>query len=309
MATGNVSPGTVAGRVRTFSLPPAGFDPRSASPAELRRYGIPQRPEASARPELAALWDKIFSRKLTYIAPRFQPLKELVPGIKSRGPLRQEATTVTHPFWSGGVVHSASGQAFTWVLGQWNVPDVQPPPTNTGQGEFYSFAWIGIDGNSDVTQMGTIQYVTSDGHGKVSRSCYAVYEWFPNDWTTISNFQVNFGDTLIGLICLESTTDAWANLVNVTTGVHVSFSFSAPGTTTSLENQIEWVMEHPGVTGESPQLPNFGEIYFDSAIGGGPNNFLANAGPDTVINMAENNVTVATTSVETPTLIKIAYTG
>jgi hypothetical protein len=63
------------------------------------------------------------------------------------------------------------------------------------------------------------------------------------------------------------------------------------------------------VTGESPQLPNFGEIYFDSAIGGGPNNFLANAGPDTVINMVENNVTVATTSVETPTLIKIAYTG
>jgi hypothetical protein len=68
-------------------------------------------------------------------------------------------------------------------------------------------------------------------------------------------------------------------------------------------------MEHPGVTGESPQLPNFGEIYFDSAQGGGPNNLLADAGTDTVINMVENNVTVATTTVETPTLIKIAYTG
>jgi hypothetical protein len=310
MAT-NVSPGTVAGRVSAFALPPAGFDPRSASSAELRRYGIPRRPDAATRPELAALWDKIFSRKLTYIAPTFRPLKELVPGVKSRGSIRQAAVApISLPFWSGGVVHAASGQAFTWVLGQWNVPDVQPPPTNTGQGEFYSFAWIGIDGNADVTQMGTIQYATSDGQGNVSRSCYAVYEWFPNDWTTISNFPVNFGDTMIGLICLDSTTEASANLVNVTTGHHVSFPFSAPGSITSLENQIEWIMEHPGVTGESPQLPNFGEIYFDSAEGGGsPNDFLANAGPDTVINMVENNVTVATTTVETPTLIKIAYTG
>ncbi len=309
MATGNVLPGTVRGRVRTHSLPPAGFDPRTAPPQELRRYGLPQRPDASLRPQLAALWDKIFSRQLTYIVPTFRPLEELLAGIKSRGPLRPEITTVTHPFWSGCVVHATSGQAFTWVLGQWNVPDVQPPPTTTGQGTWYSFAWIGIDGNSDVTQIGTIQYVTSDGHGKVSRSCYAVYEWFPNDWTAINNFPVNFGDTLIGLICLESTTDAWANLVNVTTGVHVSFSFSAPSPTTSLENQIEWVMEHPGVTGESPQLPNFGDIYFDSAMGGRGLDFLADAGTDTVINMVENNVTVATTTVETPTLIKIAYTG
>ena len=307
MATGNVPPGSVAGRVKTYPLPPAGFDPRSASPQELQLYGLPQRPDASIRPELAALWDKIFSRKLTHIVPTFQPLQELLPGIKSRGPLRQDLVTVTHPFWSGCVVHAASGQTFTWVQGQWNVPDVQPP--TTGQGKWYSFAWIGIDGNSDVTQVGTVQYVSSDGQGKVSKSCYAVYEWWPNGWTAINNFPVNFGDTVIGLICLQSTTDAWVNLVNVTTGVHVSFDFSAPTGTTSQENQIEWVMEHPGVTGESVQLPNFGEIYFDSAMGGRGLDFLADAGTDTVINMVESNVTVATTTVETPTLIKIAYTG
>jgi hypothetical protein len=125
-------PGTVAGRVRTHPLPPVGFDPRSASPLELRRYGLPQRPDASIRPELAILWDKIFSRKLTYIAPTFQPIKELLPGTESRGPLRQKLVTVTHPFWSGCVVHAASGQTFTWVQGQWNVPDVQPPLAGQG---------------------------------------------------------------------------------------------------------------------------------------------------------------------------------
>jgi hypothetical protein len=58
-----------------------------------------------------------------------------------------------------------------------------------------------------------------------------------------------------------------------------------------------------------PQLPNFGEIYFDSAMGGHGLDFLADGGTDTLINMMANGMTVATTTVATPTLIKIAYTG
>jgi hypothetical protein len=293
--------------VKVFKPPPARFDPRSASPVELRRYGLPQRPDASIRPELADLWDEIFSRELTYVTPSFQPVEALLPGIAPRGPFRQELTTVAHPFWSGCVVHAPAGQTFTWVLGQWNVPDVQPPAS--GSGKWYSFAWIGIDGLSDVCQIGTIQYVSRDGDGHISKKCYAVHEWFPDTWIAIDNFPVNFGDTMIGLICLESTTEAWANLLNVTMGAHISFDFSAPDGFSSQENQIEWIMEHPGVKDESPQLPNFGEIYFDSAMGGRGLDFLADAGTDTVINMVEDSVTVATTTVETPTLIKIAYTG
>jgi hypothetical protein len=85
--------------------------------------------------------------------------------------------------------------------------------------------------------------------------------------------------------------------------------FSAPGSTTSLENQVEWVLERPYVSGAQAQLPNFGEIYFDSAVGGQGLENVVQAGQDTVINMTENGNTVATTTVETPTLIKIAYTG
>jgi hypothetical protein len=44
-------------------------------------------------------------------------------------------------------------------------------------------------------------------------------------------------------------------------------------------------------------------------MGGRGLDYLADAGTDTVINMVQNNVTVATTTVETPTLIKVAYTG
>ncbi len=125
----------------------------------------------------------------------------------------------------------------------------------------------------------------------------------------INNFPVSFGDTLIGLICLESTTDAYVNLVNLTMGLRTGFDITPPAGTVSAENQIEWVFEHPGVSGGSSQLPKFGEIYFDSALGGHGLNYLVDAGTDTVINMVENGVTVATTTVETPTLIKITYTG
>jgi len=303
-------------RVKTHPLPSSRFDPCGASPTELRRYGLPQRPDASIRPELAALWDEILSHELTYLTPTFQPVEELLPGIKAPiGTSRDVEMTVTNPHWSGCVVHAPAGQTFTWVFGQWNVPDVQPP--TTGEGQWYSFAWIGIDGISDVTQIGTIQYVLRDGFGDVLKTCYAVHEWWSNapgsgdtGWKAINNLPVNFGDTLIGLICMESTTDAWASLTNITTGHHVSFDFSAPPNTTSQENQAEWIMEVPKVDDLPQVLPNFGEIYFDSAMGGRGLDFLADAGSDTVINMVdENNAPVATTTVETPTLLKIAYTG
>ncbi len=43
------------------------------------------------------------------------------------------------------------------------------------QGAEYTFAFIGIDGNTDVTQIGTIQSVSTATNGSLSKSCYAVY--------------------------------------------------------------------------------------------------------------------------------------
>jgi Peptidase A4 family len=50
-------------------------------------------------------------------------------------------------------------QAFGWVTGEWNVPDVNP--VADGRGSWVSLAWIGIDGDTDVTQIGTLQSVTN----------------------------------------------------------------------------------------------------------------------------------------------------
>ncbi len=292
---------TAVGGVRTHPLPPKGFDPRKASARELRRYGLPQRPDPAIHPKLAARWDEVFSRKITYVTPTFRPLEELLPGVERRARPRPDFVSVTNSTWSGAVVHATGSQTFTWVLGQWNVPDVAAA---AGGGSQYTFAFIGIDGNTDVTQIGTIQSVTGS-----SKSCYAVYEWYPNSWSAITNLPVSFGDTMIGLICLDSPTEAFFSLINVTAGIHAGFIFDAPAGTASLENQAEWILERPEVGGVNPPMPNFGEIYFNSAMGGHGLDFLADGGSDTAINMVVNGATVATTTVETPTLIKIAYTG
>ncbi len=301
-------PGTAGGKPRTHPLPPDGFDPRAASARELRRYGLPRRPDPAVRPQLAARWDEIFSRKITYITPAFRPLAELLPGVKRRRRRpRRDLVTVPNPTWSGAVVHATGSETFTWVLGQWNVPDVAPGAG--GKGAQYTFAFIGIDGNTDVTQIGTIQSVSTATNGSLSKNCYAVFEWYPNSWSAITNLPVSFGDTMIGLICMESPTEAFFSLLNVTSGVHAGFVFDAPAGTVSLENQAEWILERPDINGVNPPMPNFGEIYFNSAMGGHGLDFLADGGSDTAINMVVNGTTVATTTVETPTLIKIAYTG
>jgi hypothetical protein len=129
----------------------------------------------------------------------------------------------------------------------------------------------------------------------------------------IANFPLNFGDTISGLICLLSPTEASFSMINMTSGVHVGFGqipLPAPPGTESLENQAEWILERPELSTGQALLPDFGEIYFNSAYAGRGLDFLAEGGAaDTVLNMVEDGTTVATTTIESPTLITIDYTG
>ena len=192
-------PQTTGGSVRTHPLPPKGFDPRTASARELRRYGLPQRPDPAIHPQLAARWEEFSRARLLISLPPSGRWRSCCPALSvkaARGGLGDgpEFHLV------GGRVHATGSQTFTWVLGQWNVPDVAPAAG--GKGSQYTFAFIGIDGNTDVTQIGTIQSVSTAANGSVSKSCYAVYEWFPISWSAITNLPVSFGDTMLGLICL-----------------------------------------------------------------------------------------------------------
>ena len=221
----------------------------------------------------------------------------------------------TNATWSGTVTHAPAGEAFEWVFGTWNVPDVEPG--GEGPGSWWAATWIGIDGVTDVTQIGTMQVATKAARGRPTRSCFAWHEWWsataPSPWVAIANFPLNFGDTISGLICLLSPTEASFSMINMTSGVHVGFGqipLPAPPGTESLENQAEWILERPELSTGQAQLPDFSEIYFNSAYAGRGLDFFAEGGAaDTVLNMVEDGTTVATTTIESPTLIKIDYTG
>jgi Peptidase A4 family len=301
------TPGTAPG-IRTNPVPPKGFDPRAASKLELVYYGLPRRPDPAVLPKLAARWDELFSRELSYVTPTFQPMEELLPGIGRLDRSQLDANT-NNGIWSGTVVTTTTTDKFTSVTGQWNVPDVTPAAS--GAGSWYSVAWIGIDGygGNDVCQIGTLQAVTAAANGSLSKTCYAWTEWFPLSWQAISNFPVSFGDTLTGLLCIQSPTQATFNLLNVTTGTHTGFAFNAPAGTTLAGNTAEWILERPGINGSTAQLPNFGEIYFDGASATTSANQAEDAGTGTALNMVVNGSTLTTTTVETPTLVKVAYSG
>jgi hypothetical protein len=304
--------GTGRGRIRTYPLPPDGFDPRAASPGELRHYGLPERPDPAVRPELAARWDEVFSRKLTFITPTFLPVEELVPGLGRADRLRPDVA-VTNDHWSGAVAHAAPGETFRWVLGAWNVPYVEPGGQG-GPGPWYASTWIGIDGITDVTQIGTMSIVgTIDDHGGLPfTSCFAWYEWYPSTWVAIPSFPVSFGDVIQGQIFMESTTAALFGMINITTGAYVGFGqypLTAPGGTTSMENQAEWINERPYVNNVLVPVANFSPITFLSAYAGGTGFVVDGGTADTAINMVENGTTVATTILQPPTSIEIVYTG
>jgi hypothetical protein len=52
---------TNAAGVFSYSQPPAGFDPLTASDKELTRYGFPPRPDPEKVPEAYAHWQKLVS--------------------------------------------------------------------------------------------------------------------------------------------------------------------------------------------------------------------------------------------------------
>jgi len=143
--------------------------------------------------------------------------------------------------WSGAVTHAPAGETFEWVFGQWNAPHVDEP-RGGGAGSWWAATWIGIDGVIEVTQIGTMQVVTSAADGSVTGCCFAWHEWWPepvsSPWVAIPNFPVDFGDTVCGLICMQSPEEADFSMINMTTGVHVGFGsipLTDPSNTPSLE--------------------------------------------------------------------------
>jgi hypothetical protein len=301
-------------RIRTYEAPPPGFNPLTAAPSLLLRYGFPTRPDARTTPQLLARWQAAFARPRTWITPEFREVKGKShgpakrPGGRARVKLAQAGiANATSTNWSGSVALPPRGRTFGWIEGQWTVPNPHAP----GLGSFYASEWIGIDGwgSGDVLQAGTETEIIDLGIFTV-RQIYAWWEWFPAGEVAITNLSVSAGDVMYCLICVNSTTTATVYITNQSTGVTTSFSISAPRGTSLVGNSAEWIVERPTVNGSVASLADYKVDYFDEGIAGlsgAPFQIITLGSGMAVTMTGNNNASLSVPTLETDQLMKVNW--
>ncbi|MHB8959413.1 MAG: G1 family glutamic endopeptidase [Candidatus Limnocylindrales bacterium] len=284
--------------IRLFTSPQAGFDPLKATDRELLIHGFPGRPDPKRYPEHHKRWVEAMSRPMTRVEPQF--------GLRTdrrHVPRAAGVDNATSTNWSGTVDFVAAGDSCTWVIGQWTVPHVVP----RGNGDFYSSAWVGIDGDGspDVLQAGTEQDVVGGVH-----QTYLWWEWFPEYEVQLTNPTVSPGDVIYCAICVHSPTEAGFYLTNLTTGVATSFTKTAPSGTTLVGNCAEWIVEAPTVNGNQSALPAYGLVYFDECVAGTKKGATLHGGQGTPISMVNaNNAQISIPEIESDETIELRHAG
>jgi hypothetical protein len=269
--------------VRLFKSPSAGFDPLVASDRELQIYGFPARPDVESYPELNEYWKLMMSPPISISQPRFG----VMPDLRPAGPQAALAST-SGDGWCGSAVQ-AHGDPFTFVAGQWTVPNIIiPPGANVpswpileGGAICGCSEWVGIDGwngqSPAIVQAGTTQvWVASPGLFSVDLSLetWAWFEWYPHGPAPITNFRVSPGDVMSCVICVHTSTEVGVYMKNWTTGQYKPYIHRMPPDAAPLVgNTAEWVLENP-VNGGLGVLPEYATVYFDYCLAGSQHRFI-----------------------------------
>jgi len=159
-------------RFRGFPVPSGWFDASLASPALLRRYGLPPRPDPDAQPFMRQVWNRGFGAPLTL--KQFQ--LDRVPLEETRYQAYEiplsETRVEASSNWSGAYATANRNKQFLQIWGVWTVPAhlrFPPPPFQGPLGVKYKCAtWIGLDGqrlyfNSSLPQIGTSSTLQANG--------------------------------------------------------------------------------------------------------------------------------------------------
>jgi hypothetical protein len=283
--------------VHAINPPPPGFDPRNADRATLLRHGLLPRPDPNKLPQAAAIWDRLAGQQYEYIIPILTPRleKKDKPPPQGRPEVLKLAVGSADNYsgnWSGGLIFNANTATdpFQSVYGEWTVPSVVPP--SSGDGDWWSLAWIGVDGynSNDVMQVGTGQHVKRSG-GKVTLEYFAWVEWYTYSWQTVS-LTVNPGDSISANIAnmgvQNGVLQASGRITNVTTGQTTAVAVSAPPGTIFQGNVAEWIMERPSFNNVLATLPRFGAVAFGNVLACTKSGKVYTASQGTAVDMTSN---------------------
>ena len=299
-------------KVTLFELPPAGFDPLTASAEALRRYGFPSMPDLPRHRQRYQRVLRQVGSRLRMVTPELQVLPRHIshPRRPPLVPATEEGTG-----WSGGVVSPGLG-TFRWIQGNWVVPDLCPVDDRSA-----SFsAWIGIDGDGQrndgdqVFQAGV--FMTSIRRGSsIETTCKIFEEWFPDPPALIDNFVVRPGDYLSLVLCSRQgagSTEGTAFFLNRTTGVGTAVSLDPPAGITLNGRCAEWIVEVlSDAGGIQLPFPDYGEVFFSdceavtttgAVVFGGTGDNIRAFGVETLSVLSEGTLV-------SPTVVQCQYMG
>jgi hypothetical protein len=269
----------ISKRIRFFDPPPGDFNPLTAEPEELEKYGIPPRPNARKFPALARFWTEMFSPPLKFVEAKFlftaDPVLISYRLLMTASDQRESSSN-----WSGAYVTPRNGRQFTGVHGRWEVPAVSVPAGTSGTPEFRSSIWIGLDGqrryfDSSLPQIGTSQCLNSP----TDPPFFVWWQWWArNNPGTFNPAHIPLtilpGQRMMASLIVLSETQVQFLFENRTTGEIVQpFVMAAPMDSSGMQFKVsgataEWIVERPtnANTYEPYELPDYHEVHFSDCF-------------------------------------------
>ncbi|MEQ1647160.1 MAG: G1 family glutamic endopeptidase [Hyphomicrobiaceae bacterium] len=243
----------------SYDVVTAGQDLLAATPAQLDKYGIPQRPDAAAGPHLYDFWKKLVSPRFSAKRPTFSSsLSPVVMGLRegrmeTKVVPSRRGTLESSLNWSGAVISPPFPKRIVFAVGSWKVPNVtQPsePALFTHSNDAKSLVWVGIDGHNgrlrtaSLPQIGTAQ--SPDGEN------FAWWFWWSKSSDgpvlKIDDFPIAPGDEILAGLEVLTSEDVMYFIKNQSSGEYRSFlgkRQAHKGPIEPLGSTAEWVMERP----------------------------------------------------------------
>ena len=275
----------------TFPLLAKGQRPSAASNEELRRHGLPPRPDPRKFPGAARLWLTAEKRFRFQVEPILITHPGRVHGyVRDLRKTKTEGTGYTSGNWSGKVF-ATGGRPYAEAWASWTVPRVQIPPGG-GPGIYYSSIWLGFGGfnPTPLLQAGTEQDITLDAAGNITANTYAWTEWFtdvamqPEQEISQQVFPVSPGDSVALFLYWAGGSNGSATFLNLDTGLSTAVQMTKPNDgTVMVGDTVEWIVERPSLIENGAIVPqplaDYGIVNISSA--------QVKTGYDTVTNQAE----------------------
>jgi len=250
--------------VRVYPPPPKDFDALDASPKELARHGLPQRPDPRTQPVLAALWEQYARRYqgFEHLEPKLLPVAiPTKPVAASFGLSTQESC--------GFELFNTTGP-ITQFSGTWTVPNLNHSPNGGLPNHFRTFFGLGfLDVHVEIT-VDTNQNVTAEIRIPIGLQV---------------NLPVRPGDVVSATLCLQTNSagTAFFGLANETTTQTMNFTVDTgfpPAVTINAG-----VSRGSQSNGPLDPLARFGVVYFDELVAFTANGtrLLTNGAPTTMV--------------------------